>query len=103
MKKRILFINCALFDGETFDPENRHTVTVEGDRITGVFKGEHPVRDDDIIIDVAGGTLMPGLIDAHFHCNSPTLDVAGIDNIYPSHVAQYARRYLEETRRLMIA
>lgn len=87
--------NCRLFDGETWHGDRRFTVRIDGERISSVVPAsEGPPLDD--AIDLGGLTLMPGLIDAHFHCNSPDLNVAATDRMPPSQMAQYARKYLEE-------
>src|SRR5262249_27789664 len=43
-------------------------VLVEGDRIKAVADGDHPAPDAARVIDCGGRVLMPGLIDAHWHC-----------------------------------
>lgn len=62
----ILFENCRLIDGTSDTAlENRH-VLVEGNRIKEV--ADTPIKADGAQrIDLAGRTLMPGLIDAHVH------------------------------------
>lgn len=97
MEKRLLLQNCALFDGETSRAGDRFTVIIEDGRIVDVCTQGGSGREGDIIVDIGGRTLMPGLIDAHFHCNSPSLDVASIDRLHASYLAQLARRHLEET------
>src|SRR2546423_2339829 len=55
---------------EPFDGE----VLVEGNRIAAVTNnGRGPRPDGATVIDGAGGTLMPGLIEAHAHLSFPDL------------------------------
>jgi imidazolonepropionase-like amidohydrolase len=88
--------NAALFDGYRHHGDTRFAVIVQGDRIASVGPAEPP-SSDELVIDVSGRTVMPGLIDAHCHCNSPFHDVVAGDALAPSHLAQYARKYLEES------
>lgn len=59
-----LFINGTVFDGARFLPSGTE-VRLSGTRITdvGVHLGAHGAD----IVDLAGGTLLPGFIDAHVH------------------------------------
>ncbi len=58
----VTFANARVFDGAAMLP-GLHTVTLEGDRIASV--GDAPGGAG--VIDLAGKTLMPGLITSHFH------------------------------------
>jgi imidazolonepropionase-like amidohydrolase len=80
-----LFKNAsAVLDGRT-DLQPSFNILVKDDRITVVT--QDPIdANDAAVIDVAGKTLMPGLIDAHAHITglslspknlaSPTADIA---------------------------
>jgi imidazolonepropionase-like amidohydrolase len=62
----IIFANGALLDGTRSERREGHHVLVDGDRIQEV--SDRPItRADAETIDLAGQTLMPGLIDAHVH------------------------------------
>jgi imidazolonepropionase-like amidohydrolase len=94
MSDRIVFTNACVFDGVSEALLTGQTVVVESSEIT--YVGEHiETRPNDRLIDVGARTLMPGLIDAHFHCNSPNFDIAGLDRMPPSHMAQFAAAFLE--------
>ena len=70
----LLFRNALLFDGETDHLRDNISVLVEGDRIREVSDRAivSPSADS---IDLRGRTLMPGLIDAHFHAYATALDL----------------------------
>ena len=62
----IVFANCALLDGTSGERREGHHVLVEGDLIKEV--SDRPLANPVAqVIDLAGRTLMPGLIDAHVH------------------------------------
>jgi imidazolonepropionase-like amidohydrolase len=55
-----------LIDGTGADPMERAVVTLEGERIAAVSKAAASGRNGHVV-DCAGLTLLPGLIDAHAH------------------------------------
>src|SRR5260370_22698735 len=62
----IIFANCAVLDGTSKQRREDYHVLVEGDRIREV--SDQPITSTAAeTIDLAGRTLMPGLIDAHVH------------------------------------
>ncbi len=61
---QLLFCNGAVFDGHRFLPAGT-TVRVRGGHIADVGPGLPAGRAE--IVDLAGGTLLPGFIDAHVH------------------------------------
>jgi imidazolonepropionase-like amidohydrolase len=97
--RKTVITNVRIFDGvDIITPAQADAVWIDGGRISRLGRWSIDARTsaDERVIDGRGMTLMPGLIDAHFHCNSPAVDVAAIDRVVPSHLAQYARRYLED-------
>ena len=63
---QFLFKNFAMLDPERDEILPGHQMLVEGGTIREL--SEQPLRADDAtVIDCAGGTLMPGLIDCHVH------------------------------------
>jgi imidazolonepropionase-like amidohydrolase len=94
-----LLIRCGrVFDGERLRPEPDLCIEVRDGRIASIG----PARDDQAgvaTIDARDYTVLPGLIDAHFHAVSASLDVASIDRIHPSHRALGARDHLEAALR----
>jgi imidazolonepropionase-like amidohydrolase len=70
----ILFTNVRIFDGSGSAPFLGE-VSIKGNRIDAVLRadGGTPVsRDDAKVIDGAGGTLMPGMTEAHAHLSWPS-------------------------------
>ncbi len=73
---RTVLSNGLLFDGLSDRLVQGGYVVIEGDRIIEVGEGGAP--DGDLIIDLDGRVLMPGLIDAHVHLLATTADVGAI-------------------------
>jgi imidazolonepropionase-like amidohydrolase len=68
----IIFENVRIFDGSQLR-QGTGAVRVEGNRIAEVADGARLVRQDgDRVIDGKGGTLMPGLVEAHAHLSWPS-------------------------------
>ncbi len=79
----VLFRNGKLFDGLAAETRDGMEVLVEDDRIKAISDTRISATDARVV-DLGGRTLMPGLIDAHFHA------VAADPNI--GHVRQAHRR-----------
>ena len=59
-----IFINANLLDGE--NPARKGaTVVVEDGRVAAT--GHMAPRDGDTVVDLAGRTLMPGMVSGHYH------------------------------------
>jgi hypothetical protein len=56
----------AAFDGEQAIPGGA-LVLLDGVRIAGVEPGTAPAPDGREVLEVPGGTVLPGLVDAHVH------------------------------------
>ncbi|MEO0999817.1 MAG: amidohydrolase family protein, partial [Pseudomonadota bacterium] len=67
-------------------------VLVEGDRIREV--GRDLQSDGAEVIRADGRFLMPGLIDAHFHANTPGYDFYATDRMPPALLAAHATKLL---------
>jgi imidazolonepropionase-like amidohydrolase len=65
----MLFQNVRIFDGRGSELSAPSNVLVRGNKIERISTGPIPVdrRADTRIIEGGGRTLMPGLIDAHWH------------------------------------
>lgn len=64
---RRALINIRIFDGVSDSLRDDLQVTVEGNQITSIEPAGSPLGEGTEVIDGAGGVLMPGLIDAHWH------------------------------------
>lgn len=65
-----IFSNVRIFDGKSGNLSPPSNVLVRGDTIEKISTAPIPVdrRADTTLIEGNGHTLMPGLIDAHWHC-----------------------------------
>lgn len=59
--------NVRLFQPETLDMSAPLSVVVEGERITAIEAADATGADGEVVIDGAGGSLIPGLWDMHGH------------------------------------
>lgn len=89
-----LFHNFRLFDGSATLAEGL-ALLVENDRIRELGAGlaSRTAR----VVDCAGRTLMPGLIDAHVHVYAADADLGRLDRMPRSLQALHAARELEAT------
>lgn len=65
--KDILFENVSIFDGKSELILTNQHVLITGNRIALISKTALPKKDNMIVIDGKGKTLIPGLIDVHVH------------------------------------
>ena len=91
----IVFEGCQVFDGVSAEPRENTTVVVEDGRIKEVADGALGVPAEAERVTCGGRTLMPGLIDAHFHALLVDLNIASIDDMPASLLYQHARHNLE--------
>jgi imidazolonepropionase-like amidohydrolase len=92
----LLLHNATLLDLALGAALEGSSVRVEGDRIVEVATGRKLKTPTDVpTIDCGGGTLMPGLIDAHVHAAITTLDLAALAHRPASRVGIEAKSVLE--------
>src|SRR5215472_9369841 len=82
-----LFSNVRIFDGKSDKLSAPSYVLVRGNVIEKISTTPLPTdrRADTTLIDGGGGTLMPGLIDAHWHAmlaTTPLNQLMTIDDGY---------------------
>ncbi|MEP6884614.1 MAG: amidohydrolase family protein [Gammaproteobacteria bacterium] len=87
------FINARIFDGVLSEYLDESVVTVDGNRIVELSR-VRPSSSLGETVDVRGGTLMPGLIDAHCHVLGSSLKVTDVESQPLTYIAQYAARML---------
>lgn len=76
--QRTLLINARVFDGYGADCTEGMQVLVEGDLIREI--SAKPIKAPEArVLDLAGRTLMPGLIDVHTHAYASDVSVQKID------------------------
>jgi imidazolonepropionase-like amidohydrolase len=71
---RVAVVNAALADGRSPELRRDVTVLVDDDRIGGLWsdgEGPDPGQLDAELVDGAGATIVPGLVDAHAHLSLP--------------------------------
>lgn len=89
----LLFQNARVFDGTSAECAEGVSVLVADGRIQEV--SPRPLAAPKArVIDVAGRTLMPGLIDAHAHAYASDVSVARISALGPAYRTAHAVRML---------
>jgi imidazolonepropionase-like amidohydrolase len=91
---RIAFTRATLFDSPSGRLKPHATVVVEGDTVADVLFDSTRV-DDARVIDVAGRTLLPGLIDAHVHVTATSHDFLRLSHTPASLITAQAKDILE--------
>ena len=91
----IVFEGCRVFDGVSAELREDASVVVEDGRIKEVADSAVRAPADATRVACGGRTLMPGLIDAHFHALLVDLNIQSIDDMPASLLYQHARHNLE--------
>jgi len=94
----ILLTNCLVFDGSSSELAEGRSILIEGDLIREVGSGA--LRSASArVLDMGGRFVMPGLIDAHFHCYGSDLNPAVVDQTSPQLRALHAKSIMEAALR----
>lgn len=92
-KTQVLFENARVFDGFSADCATGMSILVEDGLICEV--SDRPIAAPDAQrIDVAGKTLMPGLIDLHIHAYFADVNAAIVEQMGPAYRTAHAVRML---------
>jgi imidazolonepropionase-like amidohydrolase len=89
-----IFQNASVLDAQRGELTPDQSIVVEGRRIIDVGSNLR-VPPDAVVFDVAGKTVMPGLIDAHTHPAVVDMDVIGMAEWPPNYVAARASHVLK--------
>lgn len=90
---QIILENARIFDGVSADCAEGMSVLIEGGTIREV--ADRPIKADAAVrIDVAGKTLMPGLIDAHIHVYASDVNIHKVDHSGTPYRTAHAVRML---------
>jgi imidazolonepropionase-like amidohydrolase len=99
--KPIALTGADLIDGLGKTPLENATVLVENGKISAVgAAGAVAVPDEAVVFDVAGKTVMPGLIDAHVHVGNIEVFMDKTRMLPPAVFVHLASRNLETDLRL---
>ena len=90
----ILFENARLWDGFAEESRAGFSVLVEGQMIREV--SERPITSTAKRMDLAGRTLMPGLIDAHVHVVASLANIAANALLPDAVIAMRAGKLMRE-------
>ncbi|MDE0170006.1 MAG: amidohydrolase family protein [bacterium] len=88
-------VDGLVFDGVRSEPVER-PVHMEGGRVAAL-EGRPP--EGARVVDAGGRLVTPGLIDAHFHAYTVSLDLPEMEALPMSYVASKAARRLEAALR----
>lgn len=92
-----LFVNVRIFDGTATALSGPAHVLVRDDVIEAISSSPLTGSADTLVIEGAGRTLMPGLIDAHWHTTFASLSVEAIMSADPGFIHIVAAREAERT------
>ncbi len=93
---RVLFTNGLVFDGHSPDLLADHAVVVQAGVITEVTP-DPPQGPFDRIVDLKGRTLMPGLIDAHYHAYAVDADFVRLEAMPATYLGHRGAKLLTES------
>ncbi|MFK7965080.1 MAG: amidohydrolase family protein [Burkholderiaceae bacterium] len=97
MSSAVLFSNATLVDGTVAEPRPGFHLLVEDDRIKEISDKPIQFGQDDLRkIDLAGATLMPGLIDAHVHVKATVMSLGSLNNIPSTYLFAGAANIMED-------
>jgi len=87
--------NCSVLDTERLALIKGAEILIDGERIAEVARKSIKAPPKSRVIDCGGGTVMPGLIDAHVHVTAFTARLAALETTMASLVTASAKPILE--------
>src|ERR1700677_181396 len=78
---KTFFTHANLLDGDR-PGQPEMTVVVEGNRITEVSNRPGPIGPEDVVYDVRGYTVVPGLGTGHLHAEFHHMDLSMLNHVY---------------------
>jgi imidazolonepropionase-like amidohydrolase len=88
-KSTLIITNANMLDGKNEKLANGMSVLIEGNGIAKIAKSI-PAPADATVIDAKGRTLMPGMIDNHWHSLFSTIPQARLLQADVSYINLYA-------------
>jgi imidazolonepropionase-like amidohydrolase len=82
--------NAAVLDLEAAELAEGQMVVVEGGRVVDVGPTGAERSGNGRVLDVAGMTVMPGLVDAHVHVLASTADLGALEHWSPAYATARA-------------
>ena len=80
----LLLSGGRVIDGSGREPIDDAVVELAGGRITNIYRrGEFPARTGSGVVDLAGKTILAGLIDSHVHLGLLPYNRFGVDDPMP--------------------
>lgn len=95
---RTLLRNARIFDGANDGLSEPKSILIENDRILQIDPSDS-IEAVDHSVDLEGRTVMPGLIDAHFHAYASDVDFVKLEKLPPTYLAQRGRHLMEDALR----
>ncbi|MCA0272530.1 MAG: amidohydrolase family protein [Proteobacteria bacterium] len=89
--------NVNLFNGMDSDLKVGVTVVVQGGMVADIVTGDFTPPEGATVIDGAGRTLMPGLIDAHWHTMIAALPIQALLSLAEGDIHFAAAKQAERT------
>ena len=87
---RFLIRDAVVLDAAAGELVEGQAVVVDGDRIAEVGPTGTVRADGATVLDAAGMTVLPGLIDAHVHVTAATANLAELEEWSPAYVTARA-------------
>lgn len=96
-------IHCgALIDGASDDIAKKVSVVISEGKISEVSKGFTKPGNDDIVIDLSGYTVLPGLMDMHVHLSGESNPKRYMER-FTMDLDDYAFRSIQYAERTLMA